>query len=66
MPDKSCDIRSGKCTGLCASNYCGGAYDKKCAGESLRGGVVSTMGNVRGVGGGNVKGREVRAELDQG
>ncbi|KAH3910858.1 hypothetical protein HBH56_137270 [Parastagonospora nodorum] len=31
VPDKNCDIHSGKCTGLCASDYCGGQWDKQCA-----------------------------------
>lgn len=28
--DKSCDPHTTNCTGLCASDYCGGEYDKEC------------------------------------
>ncbi|KAH7078531.1 hypothetical protein FB567DRAFT_596129 [Paraphoma chrysanthemicola] len=30
VPDRSCDIHTGNCTGLCASDYCGGDHDKLC------------------------------------
>ncbi|KAF2192790.1 hypothetical protein K469DRAFT_654654 [Zopfia rhizophila CBS 207.26] len=30
FPDKSCDPHTKACTGLCASNYCGGRWEKEC------------------------------------
>ncbi|KAF2109286.1 hypothetical protein BDV96DRAFT_692092 [Lophiotrema nucula] len=30
FPDKSCDPHTTDCTGLCASNYCGGEWDEEC------------------------------------
>jgi hypothetical protein len=31
FPNKSCDPHASKCTGMCASNYCGGRWQKECA-----------------------------------
>ncbi|KAF2022193.1 hypothetical protein BU24DRAFT_384722 [Aaosphaeria arxii CBS 175.79] len=30
FPDKSCDPQTTACTGLCASDFCGGNFDKPC------------------------------------